>query len=148
MLLLAIHSPDGGRNVATNLSTFGTACFQKSSHVVENNDVVVVPSWSDEQVQELESLSTLLESAKHNAKFPEEMEFAKRQLIEIRGRLTETGQAIDDWQGGLVDVESALQDLISIPPLTSDFSSMEHVPDSFFEPMKFWDFSKTWSRRP
>jgi hypothetical protein len=112
---------------------------EQQQQPVENNEVVVVPS--DEQVQELESLSALLESAKHNAKFPEEMEFAKRQLIEIRGRLKEKGQAMDDWQGGLVDVESALHDLI-ISTTTRDSASMEHVPRLFFRANEILGFFK------
>ena len=87
--------------------------------------VVVLPSLSNDQVQELESLSTLLESMPHSSKFTEEMEFAKRQLIEIRGRLTEKGLALDDWQSGLNDVEVALENLIHT-------ESMDEVPRFFF----------------
>jgi hypothetical protein len=115
---------------------FWHGMFSKEQPVVENNDVVPVPSWSDEQLQKLESLSTLLESAKHNAKFPEEMKFAKRQLIEIRGRLTETGQAIDDWQGGLVDTESALRDLIH------SAAHLQDVPRLFFRANEILGFFK------
>lgn len=105
--------------------------------LVGTRDLSTAVTVSKEKLdlQELQEVSRLLESLEQDANMDNEMAFVEKKLVEIRGRMRERHEALEDWKDGLEDVESALHGLATA-------ESMDNVPRLFFRANEILGFFK------
>ena len=122
------------RSLAFYNSIFGKSTLVEEV-VMEKPVAAISDTISEEKWKELETLSQLLESFDQGFNVESEMKFVEKEILQIRGRLRERQQALQDWKDGLDDVESALQGLAS-----AEF--MDDVPRLFFRANEILGFFK------
>jgi hypothetical protein len=89
---------------------------------VEELDDVDNQTLKSKQI--LQIYTELLEPFRMSSDLESHIEFAEKQLREIRGRMRERRVSLDDWHEGLTDVESSLKNLAAA-------QGYEKVPELF-----------------